>query len=74
MNVTVKSRDPLIQSICRFLYDIALPFNLVKSPLFVDMLEKVGEYSKCLKPPTYYEARITFLKKEVENVVQLLEK
>lgn len=70
----VKDREPVVQSICKLLYGHALPFVLVKSPLFASMVEKIGEYGRGLKPPSYYEARVTFLKKEVDNVNLILEK
>ena len=46
----------------------------MKSPLFASMVEKIGEYGRGLKPPSYHEARVTFLKKEVDNVNLILEK
>ncbi|XP_050222226.2 uncharacterized protein LOC126672323 [Mercurialis annua] len=74
LNAMVKKKEPVIQSICRFLYGHALPFVLVKSPLFSSMLDTVGEYGRGLKPPSYHEARVTYLKKEVESVNSMLEK
>ncbi|RDX74674.1 hypothetical protein CR513_45550, partial [Mucuna pruriens] len=59
----VKEMDVAIQEICNCIYGNALPFNLVRSPLFVQMLKVVGEYGKGLKPPTYHEVRVSFLKK-----------
>ena len=74
LNALVKKREPAIESICRFLYGHALPFVLVKSPLFASMIEKIGDYGRGLKPPSYYEARVTYLKSEVNNVTLMLEK
>ncbi|KAL6584924.1 hypothetical protein OROMI_004213 [Orobanche minor] len=68
MNEMVKKRDPVVRSICRMLYKNALSFNLVKCPLWKEMLEKVGEYGRGLKGPSYHEARVTYLKKEIEHV------
>ena len=70
----VKDREPVVQSICKFLYGYALPFVLMKSPLFAFMVEKIDEYGRGLKPPSYHEARVTFLKKEVDSVNLILEK
>ena len=38
------------------------------------MVEKIGDYGRGLKPPSYLEARVTYLKREVNNVTLLLEK
>lgn len=45
----IKKMELVVHSICRFLYEHALSFVLVKSPLFVSMMEAVGEYGKGLK-------------------------
>ena len=37
------------------------------------MLEAVGRYGCGLKPPTYHELRVTYLKKEVAQTMELLE-
>ncbi|RDX69510.1 hypothetical protein CR513_51367, partial [Mucuna pruriens] len=34
----------------------------------------VGEYGKGLKPPTYHEVRVSFLKKAVDNIHKSLDK
>ena len=54
LNALVKKREPAIESICRFLYGHALPFVLVKSPLFASMVEYIGDYGRGLKPPSYH--------------------
>ncbi|XP_031280219.1 uncharacterized protein LOC116138665 [Pistacia vera] len=74
LNEVVKDREKVIQDICRCLYGNVLPFNLVKSPLFVDMLKLVGDYGRGLKPPTYHEARVSYLKREVDLVEEKLGK
>ncbi|KAJ1409033.1 Ribonuclease H-like superfamily [Sesbania bispinosa] len=55
MNEMLKDREVLIQDICKCIYGNALPFNLVRSPLFSQMLKSVGEYGRGLKPPSYHE-------------------
>ncbi|EOX94282.1 Uncharacterized protein TCM_003863 [Theobroma cacao] len=64
----VKDSEPIVHSICKILYGHALPFNLIKSPLFVSKMKMVGEYGRGLKLPSYREARVVFLKKGVDNV------
>jgi hypothetical protein len=67
-------RDKVCAAICQCLYANALPFNLVKSPYFKKMLTVVGDFGKGLKPPSYHEARVTFLEKEVDTIKVSLEK
>ena len=43
INQTCKYRDVVIQDICKCIYGNALPFNLLRSPLFVQMLKSVGK-------------------------------
>ena len=63
----VKDRTATCLVICRFFSAHAIPFYLVKSPLFKKMIDSVANYGKGLKLPTYNETRVTFLKKEVEK-------
>ncbi|RDX77972.1 hypothetical protein CR513_41818, partial [Mucuna pruriens] len=65
MNGICKDRDVVIQEICNGIYGNVLPFNLVRSLLFVQMLKVVREYDKGLKPPTYNEVIVSFLKKMI---------
>lgn len=74
MNEMFKDRELVIQDICKCIYGNALPFNLVRSSLFTQMLKSVGEYGKGLKPPTYHEVRVSYLKKAVDNIQASLEK
>lgn len=74
MNQVLKDREPVTRALCRLVYGEALSFKLVKSPLWKDALRLVGEYGKGLKPPSYHEVRVTYLKKEVERVEEGLEK
>ena len=63
MNEMFKDREFVITNICKCIYGNALPFNLVRSSLFVVMLKFVAKYENGLKPPTYYEVRVSYLKK-----------
>ncbi|XP_027907629.1 uncharacterized protein LOC114166942 [Vigna unguiculata] len=74
INEMFKDRELVIQDICNCIYGNALPFNLVRSSLFTQMLKFVGEYGKGLKPPTYHEVRVSYLKKAVDNIQASLEK
>ena len=74
MNEMFKDRELVITDICKCIYGNALPFNLVRSSLFVQMLKSVAEYEKGLKPPTYHEVRVSYLKKSVDKIQVSLEK
>ena len=66
-------REDCCQQIARFFYTSAIPFNCVKNPEFAKMLEVVGRYGIGLKPPSYHELRETYLKKEVNRTMEMLE-
>jgi len=74
MNEMLKDRELEIIDICICIYGNALPFNLVRSSLFVQMLKFVPEYRKGLKSPTRHEVRVSYLKKAVDNFQASLEK
>nr|XP_007134308.1 hypothetical protein PHAVU_010G036200g [Phaseolus vulgaris]ESW06302.1 hypothetical protein PHAVU_010G036200g [Phaseolus vulgaris] len=74
MNEMFKDRELVIIDICKCIYGNALPFNLVRSSLFVQMLKFVAEYGNGLKPPTYHEVRVPYLKKSVDKIQVSLEK
>ncbi|KAM4087712.1 hypothetical protein ACB094_07G016200 [Castanea mollissima] len=66
-------RDIVIQQIARFFYTSAIPFNCVKNPEFLQMIEMISRFGIGLKPPSYHEIRETCLKKEVGFTQQMLE-
>jgi len=74
INASYKNREDVIREICNYIYGNALPFDLVRSPLFIQMLKVVGDYGKGLKAPTYHEVRVSYLEKAMDNVQQCLEK
>ena len=65
-------RDLVIQQITRFFYTSA-PFNCVKNPEFLRMIDMISRFGIGLKPPSYHEIRETCLKKEVDFTQQMLE-
>ncbi|XP_058181206.1 uncharacterized protein LOC131299638 [Rhododendron vialii] len=70
----LKNQTKPCVDICRMTYGEALPFSLVKSSWFHNTIQSIGKYGKGLKPPSYHAVRVTFLKKEVDNVHSTLEK
>ena len=63
-----KDREDVCLDICRLFYANVLLFNLVKDPPFKTMLESVSSFGKDLKPPSYHEVRVTYLKKEIKMI------
>jgi len=74
INASYKNRDDVIREVCNYISGNAFSFNLVRNPLFIQMLKVVGEYAKSLKPPSYHEVRVSYLKKVMDNVQQCLQK
>ena len=66
-------RDIVIQQIARFFYTSAIPFNCVKNPEFLRMIDMIARFGIGLKPPSHHEIRETCLKKEVDFTQQMLE-
>ena len=75
MNCVFKKgeRDLVIQQIARFFYTSAIPFNCVKNPEFLRMIDMISRFGSGLRPPSYHEIRETCLKKEVDFTQQMLE-
>lgn len=65
-------REECCQQIARFFYACAVPFNYVRHSDFTKMLELVGKYGCRLKPLTYHEIKVKYLKKEVTCTMELL--
>jgi hypothetical protein len=68
-----EEREKVCIQIARLFYTSAIPFNVVKNPEFIRMLEMVGKYGVGLKPPSYNDIREKYLKKEVESTLDMLE-
>jgi len=57
----------------RFFYNNAIPFNVANSKEFKRMVELIGRHGLGLKPPSYHEIRVKYLKQEVEKTKQIVE-
>ena len=68
-----EERNEVCQIIARFFYTSAISFNCVNNPIFPLIVKKIGDYGKGLVPPSYHEIRETFFKKEVREILNLLE-
>ncbi|GER42501.1 hAT transposon superfamily [Striga asiatica] len=65
-------RKRAYEKIARFLYEAAVPLNVVNCPAFGPMIEAVGNYGSGLPPPTYYQVRGPLLKNEKEHVMKMM--
>ncbi|XP_019255033.1 PREDICTED: uncharacterized protein LOC109233606 [Nicotiana attenuata] len=64
-------RDRAVTMFARWMYDAGLPFICVNyTDTFAAFIEAVGQYGPGMKPPTYYEVRGPYIKKEVAEVEQ----
>lgn len=68
------TRDAVCQTMARWFYSCAIPFNAVKSPYYKQMVKEIGEFGKGFTPPSYHELRETLLKREVADVLQIVDK
>ncbi|KAL0322430.1 UNVERIFIED_CONTAM: hypothetical protein Sangu_1862300 [Sesamum angustifolium] len=62
-----KLRENAVQTICRWIYDAGLPFNGIYCESLGLAIEAIGQYGPGVKPPSYYEVRAKYLKKELEH-------
>ncbi|KAL0455577.1 UNVERIFIED_CONTAM: hypothetical protein Slati_0896900 [Sesamum latifolium] len=67
-----KLRENAVQKICRWMYDAGLPFNVVNYESLGPAIEAIGQYGPGMKPPSYYEIRVKYLKKELEHTNNIL--
>jgi hypothetical protein len=67
-----QEREEVCIQICRFFYTSAISFNGVKNPEFIKMVQMIGQYGKNLKPPSYHEIRVKYLKLEVQRTMNLV--
>ncbi|XP_042409955.1 uncharacterized protein LOC121999324 [Zingiber officinale] len=61
-------REKACMTITEWMYDAAIPFNVVNYSSFKRILDLVGQYGIGLKGPSYHEVRVPFLKKAVDSV------
>ncbi|KAL0329281.1 UNVERIFIED_CONTAM: hypothetical protein Sradi_4914800 [Sesamum radiatum] len=67
-----KLRENAAQKICTWIYDAGLPFNVVHCESLGPTIEAIGQYGPGMKPPSYYEVRVKYLKKEMEHTNNIL--
>ncbi|KAK4259931.1 hypothetical protein QN277_006209 [Acacia crassicarpa] len=69
-----EARDRTCQYIAQFFYRNGIAFNVARTKSFKLMVDTIGNYGKHLKPPSYHELRVPFLKKEIERTNEMLKK
>ena len=67
-----EDREKVCQQIARFFYTSAIPFNCVNNPEFGRMVDMISRFGTGLKPPSYHEIRVKYLK-EVTLTLGVLE-
>ncbi|KAK4423958.1 hypothetical protein Salat_1978700 [Sesamum alatum] len=67
-----KLRENAIQKFARWMYAAGLPFNAVNYDSLEPTIEAFGQYGAGIKPPSYYEVRVKYLKKELEHTNNIL--
>ena len=65
-------RDRAVTRFTRWMYDAGISFNAVNYPSFGPMIESIGQYGPGMKPPSYHETRVTYLKKELAHTNDLM--
>ena len=60
-------REKACRELARWFYDAGNPFYAATYDSFAIACESIGQFGPGLKPPSMYELRVPFLKKEVED-------
>ncbi|XP_068503640.1 uncharacterized protein [Phaseolus vulgaris] len=66
-------REDTCQQIALFFYNNVIPFNVARSEEFTKMVEMIAKHDPGIKPPSYHEIRVKYLKQQVEKTNQILE-
>ncbi|XP_042444056.1 uncharacterized protein LOC122029182 [Zingiber officinale] len=66
-----KVRDITVEKFARWIYDAGIPFNVVKYDSFEPCIEAIEQFGSGMKPPSYHEVRVMYLK-ELANTNSLL--
>nr|GMD48668.1 uncharacterized protein LOC109167856 [Ipomoea batatas] len=65
-------RERAMVQFSRWMYEAGLPFNCVKyTKSLQGFIECVAQHGPGMKPPSYHEVRVPYLKKEVAHVKEL---
>ena len=64
----LSNREDVDQKVARCLYGCGIPFNVVRSPLWADMVSAINNAPKGYKSPNNEKVRTTLLDKEQAKV------
>ncbi|XP_028084973.1 uncharacterized protein LOC114286086 [Camellia sinensis] len=64
--------DRAMMRITRWIYDASIAFNAVSYDSFGPMVEAVGQYGPSMKPPSFHEVQVPYLKKELSHTNELM--
>ncbi|XP_038680576.1 uncharacterized protein LOC119981502 isoform X1 [Tripterygium wilfordii] len=67
-----QARSRVYLDIGRFFFENAIPFNVARSPSFINMCRSIGSYGRGLKPPTMDELRTWILKEELDTSEEIV--
>ncbi|XP_075503611.1 uncharacterized protein LOC142540977 [Primulina tabacum] len=67
-----KLREDAVQKFATWMYDAGIPFNAVKYDSLQPCIDAIGVFGVGMKPPSYHEVRVKYLKKELANTNLLL--
>ncbi|KAI0526896.1 hypothetical protein KFK09_002489 [Dendrobium nobile] len=70
---TKELRNRVCLDIARFIYENGIPFNVVRSPSWINMLRSVGSYGRGLQLPSMYELRTWMLNEEVKTTSKMVD-
>lgn len=65
-------REKACTDIARWMYEAAIPFNVVNHDSFKVAIESIGRYGVGMRPPSYHEVRVPLLKKEVTRTDNIM--
>ncbi|XP_038711767.1 uncharacterized protein LOC120005961 [Tripterygium wilfordii] len=68
-----QARSRVCLDIGRFFFENAIPFNVARSPSFINMCRSIGSYGQGLKPPTMHELRTWILKDELDTSKKIVD-
>ena len=69
----MEARDRVDEAIARCLYANGLPFNLVRSPYWKEMVRAIKEAPDDYTSPRYEKMRTTLLQKEIVSIEKALQ-
>ncbi|XP_073152814.1 uncharacterized protein [Henckelia pumila] len=62
-----KLREDAVQKFATWMYDAGIPFNAVKYDSLQPCIDDIGTFGVGMKPPSYHEVRVKYLKSELTN-------